>query len=127
MIKYSRHPRFVHQMKKLLKKYRTLEEDLEIAKTFTIELFHNHTPKIDSGSIWLVPGFDRDIIQIYKIKKFACKSLRGKGVRSGIRVVYALAPKTLEVIFLEIYYKEKDNTDMDYDFAKSFIAEWETK
>ena len=125
MIKYSRHPRFDRQMKKLLKKYRTLEEDLKIAKTFAIELFHNHTPKIDSGSIWLVPSFDRPDVKIYKIKKFTCKTLRGKGVRSGIRLVYAFAPKTLEVIFLEIYYKEKDNTDMDYEFAKTFIYEWE--
>ncbi len=126
MIKYSQHPRFDRQMKKLLKKYRTLEEDLEIAKTFTIELFHNHVPKIDSGSIWLIPNFNQPSIQIYKIKKFACKALRGKGVRSGIRIIYAFCPKTLEVVFLEIYYKEKDNSDMDYEFAKEFIAGWTT-
>jgi len=123
MIKYSRHPRFEQQIKKLLRKYRTIEEDLEVAKTFTIELFHDHVPKIDSGSIWLVPNFDRPSIQIYKIKKFACKALKGKGARSGIRIVYAFCPQKKEVIFLEIYYKEKDNTDMDYDFVKSYINE----
>lgn len=96
---------------------------MEVAKTFSIELFHDHTPKIDNGSIWLVPNFDKTKIRIYKIKKFTCKALKGKGVRSGIRLTYAFLPSKMEVIFLEIYYKEKDDSDMDYDFAKNYMIE----
>jgi hypothetical protein len=121
IISYSRHPRFEQQIKKLLKKYRTLEADLEIAKIAAIEFFHVRGK--DNRSIWLVPSLDHENIKVYKIKKFACKSLPGKGVRSGIRVVYALIPQTKGIIFLEIYYKEKDNTDMDYNFAKNFVNE----
>lgn len=125
MIKYKRHPRFEKQIKKLLKKYRTLEEDLKIAQKAAIELWHLYEK--DNKSIELIPGFDRENIKIYKIKKFACKSLKGKGVRSGIRITYAYFPNKMEVIYLEIYYKEKDSTDMDYDFVKQFIGQMENK
>ena len=119
MIKYSYHPRFERQFKKLLKRFRTLEDDLEIAKVAAIELFHLH--EVDNQSVEVVPRFNKEKIRICKIKKFACKSLRGKGVRSGIRVIYAFMPEISEILFLEIYYKEKDDTDMDYDFAKEII------
>lgn len=121
-ISYSRHPRFDKQIKKLLKRFRTLEEDLEIAKIASIELLHLRG--IDNRSSWLVPGFDRESIKIFKIKKFACKSLAGKGVRSGIRVTYAFYPQKIAIEFLEIYYKEKQDTDMDYNFVKEVVAEF---
>jgi hypothetical protein len=120
---YSRHSKFSQQLKKLLKKYRTLEDDLAIAEKAAIELLHLH--RLDNRSVELVPGFDHEVVKIYKIKKFACKSLPGKGVRSGIRVIYAFLPKKMEIVYLEIYYKEKSNTDMNYNFAKSFMAEIE--
>lgn len=120
-ISYSRHPRFEKQLKKLLKKYRTLEEDLAIAEKAAIEL--SHIIGKDNRSVELIPGFDYEEIQIYKIKKFACKSLFGKGVRSGIRIIYAFFPQRIHVEYLEIYYKEKDDSDMDYDFIKIYVAE----
>ena len=123
MISYSRHSRFDRQFKKLLKKHRTLEDDLVIAEKAAIELLHLY--KKDNRSVELVPGFDRETVKIYKIKKFACKSLAGKGVRSGIRIIYAFLPEIMKVVYLEIYYKEKSNTDMDYDFVKSYISEFE--
>lgn len=121
MISYSRHSRFDKQINKLQKKYKTIEEDLEIAKTAAIELLHLHG--IDNRSNWLIPKFDQESLKIYKIKKFACKSLAGKGVRSGIRVIYAYFPQKMTIEFLEIYYKEKDDSDMDYEFAKLYLIE----
>ena len=120
-ISYSRHSRFEKQIKKLLKRYKSLEEDLEIAKIAAIELLHLRG--IDNQSSWLVPKFDQEFLKIYKIKKFACKSLSGKGVRSGIRVIYAFFPQKMAIEFLEIYYKEKQSADMDYEFAKSYLIE----
>ena len=122
MISYDRNPRFIKQLKKLIKKYRTLEDDLAIAQIAAIELFHIHAK--DNGAVRLVPSYDLQEVKIYKIVKFACKSLVGKGVRSGIRVVYAYFPDKSHVEYLEIYYKEKDDTDMDYDFAKEFIKKY---
>lgn len=118
-IEYKRHSRFDKQLKKLIRKYRSLEEDLENAKKYAIELFHVF--KIDNESARLVPKFDGKDIQIYKIKKFTCKALKGRGARSGIRIIYAFYPKSFEVEFLEIYFKEKSDSDMDYEFVKDYF------
>jgi len=118
-IKFERHDRFEKQIKKLIRRYRSLEEDLEIVKKYVIEAFHIENK--DNEAVELVPKFDRKTVQIYKIRKFACKALKGKGVRSGIRVIYAFYPEKFEVEFLEIYFKEKHDTDMDYDFARKYL------
>jgi len=123
MLRYSRHDKFEKQLGKLLKKYRTLEDDLRIAEKAAIELFHLHN--LDNNSTELIPGFDKEKIQVFKIKKFACKSLKGKGVRSGIRIIYAFCPELMEITYLEIYYKEKQNSDMDYGFVKLYVTERE--
>ena len=120
MTSYSRHPRFKKQLRKLIKKYKTLEDDLKTAEKAAIELFHVN--KIDNNSVELVPGFDYEEVQVYKIKKLACRSLFGKGVRSGIRVTYGFCPQNKHVEYLEIYYKEKDNSDMDYGFTKTYVS-----
>ena len=118
----KRHEHFEKQLKRLIKKFRSLEEDLLVVEKNTIKLLHES--KIDNNSIEHVPNLKHEETEIYKIKKFACKSLKGKGVRSGIRVVYARSIKTGNIEYLEIYYKEKDNTDMDYDFVKSYLKEF---
>ena len=118
-IKYHHHDKFDKQFKKLIKKYRTLEEDLAIAKKFAIETFHLH--RINNEAVFLIPNFNKKIIQIYKIKKFSCKALKGKGNRSGIRIIYAFYPEKFAVEFLEIYLKEKDNSDMDYEFVRNYL------
>lgn len=118
-IKYDRNDRFEKQIKKLIKKYRSLEEDLEIVQKYAIEAFH--IAGINNESVLLVPKFDKKTIQIYKVKKFACKALKGKGVKSGIRVIYAFYPDQLKVEFLEIYFKEKSDSDMDYGFALQYL------
>lgn len=124
VIKYSRHSRFEKQLKKLLKKYRTLEDDLKIAERAAIELFH--ITQIDNNAMELIPGFDGKCVKIFKIKKFACKSLSGKGVRSGIRIIYGFYSDNMQVEYLEIYYKEKSNSDMDYGFIKKYFSEKES-
>ena len=118
----KRHEHFEKQLKRLIKKFRSLEEDLLVVEKNTIKLLHES--RIDNNSIEHVPNLKHEEIEIYKIKKFACKSLKGKGVRSGIRIVYARSIKTGSIEYLEIYYKEKDNTDMDYDFVKSYLKEF---
>lgn len=120
-IEYRRHDRFEKQIKKLAhpKKYPSIEEDLLEAQRAAIELLHIHGH--DNESVELIPKYDRKTVQIWKIRKFACKSIKGKGIRSGIRVIYAFYPEKFEVEFLEIYFKEKHDTDMDYDFARKYL------
>ena len=49
------------------------------------------------------------------------KALKGKGNRSVIRIIYAFYPEKFVVEFLEIYFKEKDDSDMNYDFVKKYF------
>jgi len=111
-IKYNAIDLFQKDLKRLLKKYRTLEDDLETAKRDAIELYH--LKRIDNQSIFPIQGFCTEKIQICKIKKFACKSLKGRGSKSGIRVIYAFYCQNCKVDFIEIYFKgEKENEDRE--------------
>ncbi|XOB41337.1 MAG: hypothetical protein ACKKMW_01230 [Candidatus Nealsonbacteria bacterium] len=101
---------FKKDFKKLHKKFRTLSKDLEVAKRNAIELYH--IKRHDNQSVFFIPRFCSERIQICKLKKFACRSLKGRGVKSGIRIIYAFFPKKTRVVFIEIYFKgDKQNED----------------
>jgi mRNA-degrading endonuclease RelE of RelBE toxin-antitoxin system len=102
-VDYGETDKFAKDFKKLAKRFKTLADDIETAKKNAIELYHLH--KIDNQSIFQIQDFKNDEIEIYKLKKFACKSLKGKGVQSGIRVIYAYHKNRLRIEFIEIYYK----------------------
>ncbi|MEJ5226833.1 hypothetical protein [Thermodesulfovibrio sp.] len=108
-------PEFESDFKNLLKKYKTLIEDFEIF--IKAQLFLFHKKQIDNKGIVLIS--DTGIIspKIYKAKKFSCKALKGKGVQSGIRVIYAYFEEEDRIEFLEIYYKG----DKDSENRKRFI------
>jgi len=105
---------------KLLKKFSSLVEDLEVNKQYRIELFH--CKKIDSRSIFEIQGVgNTDELKFYKIKKFQCKSLKGRGAKSGIRVIYAYLPIEQKIVFLEIYFKanqENEKKERISDFIR---------
>lgn len=110
IIKYSETDFFRKDFKKLKKRFKTLDEDLEIAKKNAIELFH--LLGIDNQSVVLVPRASNKNFQIYKLRKFACKALKGRGVQSGIRITYAYCLKSAAVVFVEIYFKaDQENED----------------
>ena len=47
-----------------------------------------------------------------KVKKIACRSLKGRGVNSGLRLVYAIYEIEKRIVFVEIYHKnDKANED----------------
>ncbi len=47
---------------------------------------------------------------VYKAKKFACRSLKGKGVQSERRGIYAYFEEKDKIELVEIYYKgDKEN------------------
>jgi len=111
-INYGETPEFQKDFKRLLKKFKSIEDDLELAKVAAIELFH--IQKINNLSIFPVQGLCTEKIQICKIKKFACKALKGRGSKSGMRVIYAFHCGNYKVDFIEIYFKgEKENEDKD--------------
>lgn len=90
---------FDRDLKHLLKKYRTLNEDLEIVKKDLKDEPGESPPfsfRIDNL------GIETCII---KVKKIACKALKGKGVNSGLRLIYAHFPAEQKIIFVELYHK----------------------
>jgi len=52
--------------------------------------------------------------KIFKVKNFRCRSLKGKGSQSGIRIIYAYFLDKKRIEFIEIYIKsEKENHNKD--------------
>lgn len=112
VISYGETPEFKKDFKKLAKRFRSLPDDLKLAKEAAIELYHIR--EINNLAIYPMPGFCTTETQVCKIKKFACKTLKGKGSKSGIRIIYAFHRNILKVDFLEIYYKgDKANEDRE--------------
>ncbi|MBU0693919.1 MAG: hypothetical protein KKC11_04545 [Candidatus Omnitrophica bacterium] len=101
-------PKFKKDLKKLSKKHKTLPEDLEIFIDKQLKLFHKL--KIDNGGVVRISDLGVNYPEIYKARKFACRSLKGTGSRSGIRIIYAYYPDQEKIEFIEIYYKgDTDN------------------
>jgi hypothetical protein len=99
---------FSTDLKKLLKKYRSLNDDLEVLRKDL-----NDEPGERPPFSFRIPGPGIKTC-IIKIKKIACKSLKGKGVNSGLRLVYAHFEKEDRIVFAELYHKsDKENEDRE--------------
>lgn len=119
-IKYEELEVFQKKYKKLRKKFPTLDDDLEVAKTNAIEIFH--LQDIDNHSIVVISKIPDKDLSICKLRKFACKSLKGKGSMSGIRLIYAFHKATLTITLIEIYFKQ-DQVSEDQGLIKGFMKE----
>lgn len=103
---------FSRELKKLKKKYRSLEDDLDTFINTQLKLFHKRG--IDNDGIKELTYVTNEKFKFYKAVKFTCDSLGGRASKSGIRVIYAHAESTDEIEFIEIYYKgDKENEDRD--------------
>ena len=92
-------PEFERDLKKLQRKYRTLEEDLEIVKKVL-----SVQPKEQPPLSFRVSGYN-DQTCLVKIKKVTCKALKGRGANSGIRIIYEYREEENKIVFVEIYFK----------------------
>ena len=97
---------FKRDLKKLLKKYRSLKEDLEVVKKI-LKIQPGKRPPFS----FRINGLGIQTCMI-KVKKIACRSLKGKGVNSGLRLIYAHFEKEERIVFVELYHKgDKENED----------------
>jgi len=106
----ERLPEFTRDLKKLLKKYPTLESDLTTFINTVLKLYHKEN--IPLSSVVQISNLGITAPLIYKVRKFTCKALKGKGAASGIRIIYAYHKDKDIIEFIEIYYKgNKENED----------------
>ena len=121
MIYVEDYPQYQKDLKKLLKRYGSLKEDIEILKSSSIELHHSKA-KIDNGGIKEIKNIKSNKFTAYKVKKFACKSLKGEGNRSGLRPIYTFCPLENKITFIELYHKQ-DKENEDKERLNSFLKE----
>ncbi|MBA7473672.1 MAG: hypothetical protein GH158_06900 [Dehalococcoidia bacterium] len=106
----SRLPEFEKDTKRLLKRFKTIDDDLEIF--IEKQLFLYHKLKKDNRGIFQITGLPVGGPKVYKATKFACKSLKGSGVQSGIRIIYAYDEEKDKIVLIEMYFKgDKANED----------------
>ena len=97
---------FNKDLKSLLKRYRTLKDDLHVVKK-VLEVAPDERPPFSYRIDNL--GIDTCVI---KVRKIACKALKGSGVNSGLRLIYAYFQVEEKIILIELYHKnDKDNED----------------
>ena len=97
---------YERDLKKLLKKYRTLEDDIDIVKkVLTAE------PKERPPFSFRIEGLGLKTCVI-KVKKIACRAMKGRGVNTGFRLIYAHFEEEKRIVLVELYFKgDKENED----------------
>lgn len=105
---------FTKEMKKLSKKYVSLEKDFDILKSTLVVNPVSHIP-IE----WIGEGVTG---KFFKVKKFRCQSIAKNSVQSGIRIIYRYIEESCtvefrEIKFIEIYHKNQ-KTDFDRERVK---------
>ena len=120
-MEYEELKEFNKDLKKLSKKYRSLKDDIEVIKKVL-----NVNPTARPPFSFNIDGLGIEDC-IIKVKKIACKSLKGKGVNTGLRLVYAhFENKMIEdeegneiqikekIVLVELYHKNvKANEDKE--------------
>ncbi len=109
---------FQKEFEKLKKKFLTLDEDLETLKT-ALRTYPTGIP----NKIFPISDLGLTKGKAFKVKKFRCKYLKGKGSNSGIRITYGFKNNKPNVIyFIEIYFKA-DDANEDKERIKQYIDE----
>lgn len=99
MIEIERLCEFEKDLKSLTKKYKTLPEDIDV-----LEKVLKIKPDANPPFSYRIDGLGIESCVI-KVKKIASRSFKGKGVNSGLRLVYAYFKDESRVIYIELYHK----------------------
>ncbi len=114
MMTFDELAEFKKDLKTLLKKYRTLSDDLAVVKQ-VLEVVPDERPPFSYRIDNL--GIETCII---KVRKIACKALKGRGVNSGFRLVYAYFPDDIKITFIELYHKNEKEIEDKKRITKNF-------
>jgi mRNA-degrading endonuclease RelE of RelBE toxin-antitoxin system len=101
---------FEKDLEKLAKRYRTIHKDFELFKIHTLDCHGSEEWK--NLGIPKVTGGCGNYFNTYKVRNFRCISLKQKGCRSGIRIIFIHIPLNNKVYFVEMYCKnDSENND----------------
>ena len=109
-------PEFEKDLKLLAKKYVSIRDDLEL---ILLILSSKPEPR---------PPFSFQLDQlstqyaIIKIKKIFCKSLKGKGSQSGLRIIYAYSKQNSTITLVEFYHKGQQKRENRARILKYFYS-----
>ncbi|MBU0489305.1 MAG: hypothetical protein KKA07_13450 [Bacteroidetes bacterium] len=107
-ISFDELPEFRKDMKRLVKKYRTLEADMSVVRQVL-----NDEPDAQPPFSFRIEGLKIETCVI-KMKKIASDSFKGKGRNSGFRLIYAWFVKEERIVFIELYHKsQQENEDRE--------------
>ena len=99
---------FRKDLKKLIKRYRSIPEDLEVVKKI-LEIEPDSNPPFS----FRIEGLKIKTCVI-KVRKISCRSLKTKGVNSGLRLIYAYFKEEARIVLIELYHKgDKPLEDRD--------------
>ena len=119
MINYTKLPEFNKDFKLLLKRFKSLETDFEYMKKYTIETFY---VKGEPTTAFVpIEGFCDENYKSNKVRKFSCRTLKGRGAASGIRVIFVWEEEKRLITFVEIYFKG-DKVNEDRKRLQDFIS-----
>lgn len=110
-MKFETLSEFDKDLKRLLKKYRTLTSDIEdVKKVLSIR------PDAQPPFSFRINGLGIENCVI-KVKKIASDCFKGRGSNSGFRLIYAYFKETAKIVFVELYHKnDKENEDRERIF-----------
>jgi hypothetical protein len=111
MKNFNLSPKFEKNFKQLLKKYRTLEDDLEKFKAILL----THPTGVGTNFTII---HSESICKIVKAR-MACRALRDR----SLRIIYAYVEKEERFYFIELYFKGEqanENRALINDFLRQF-------
>jgi hypothetical protein len=103
---------FKRDIKKLSKRFGTIQEDLQHFIDYGVTPHHC----LDQPDPWIVrmSGLGFADPPVFIAKRVTCQSLRGTGSQSGLRVVYAWFADEGRIELVELFYKgDKKSADFD--------------
>jgi len=108
---------YAKDLKKLSKRFRSLQEDIATLKK-VLEIQPEPTPPMSVR----IAGLETGEI-VVKVRKIACKSLKGRGASSGMRLIYHYDKENVKIALIELYFKgDKENEDREriVQYLKTF-------
>jgi mRNA-degrading endonuclease RelE of RelBE toxin-antitoxin system len=97
-----RKPEFDRDLRGLTRRFASLEEDLELLVDTALFAFHKLGQ--DTGIVQ-ISGLGRLRLPVFKARKFACRCLKGRGSRTGLRLIYAFNDEEDRIELVEIFFK----------------------